>query len=115
MRAVERRRKMRLGRGVDKRKQTFVTAAINVNSLIACSLLLENPISNLIIPGLVGSLTACISIRSVVSLTTIVLEAGKPSGSAEENAHSSSSAEGAGAAAGAGVWEAKSKMEGVAC
>lgn len=50
----------------------------------------------------------------LVSLTVIVFAEGRPSGSADENAHSSSSIIGAGAIAGA-LWLAKSNMDGAGC
>jgi len=57
-----------------------------------------------------GSRVACSEMLRVVSLTAMMFEDGRPSGKAEEKAHSSSSTAGAGA--GAGAWLLpKSKME----
>lgn len=90
---------------------TFVTAAINVNSDIGWSALLENFKDMVITEGFVGSRVACIEMLSWVSLTESVFEEGRLSGSADENAQSSSSASSAGAAVG-GFGFAKSNIEG---
>ena len=86
----------------------MVTAAMNVNSDIGWSVLLENDIDIVITAGVWVSRAACSKMLRLVSLTMMVFSAGSPSGKAEENAHSSSSAVACGAA-GAGL--AKSKME----
>jgi hypothetical protein len=98
--------------------RTLVTAAINVSSDIGWSVLLENVTDKVMIEGVAGSLVACSEMLKLVSLTEIVFEEGRPSGNAEENAHSSSSAAGAagaGAGAGCGAKLPKSNIDGSDC
>lgn len=71
-----------------------------------------------IIEGLEGSRVACMEMLKLVSLTDIVFDAGRPSGKADEKAHSSSSAVGSGTGVvGFGVKLVKSNidMEGCDC
>ena len=74
---------------------------MNVNSDIGSSDLLENDKDIVITAGVWGSRAACSEILSPVSLTVIVFEDGRPSGNADEKAHSSSSDAAGAAAAGA--------------
>lgn len=76
---------------VGNRKSTFVTAAMNVNSEIGWSDLLENVMDKVMIDGDCGSRAAWSEMLSAVSLTCMVFAAGRPSGNAEEKAQSSSS------------------------
>lgn len=83
-----------------------------MSSEIDSSLLLLNVMDMVITDGVSGSRAACRDILSCVSLTRIVFDDGRPSGRADEKAHSSSSAVGAGAAGvETGVWLAKSNMD----
>lgn len=71
-----------------------------MSSDIGWSVLLEKVKDIVITDGVCGSRVACNEMLRLVSLTEILFEDGRPSGNAEENAHSSSSAAGAGRAAG---------------
>jgi len=79
---------------------TLVTATANSKSDIDWSVLLEKDKDNVITAGVVGSRAAWREIPRAVSLTAMVFSDGRPSGKAEEKAHSSSSAAAAGAAGG---------------
>lgn len=69
----------------------LVTAAINSNSDTGCAVLFENDSDIVMTAGVAGSRTTCNEILKLVSLTNTLFEEGGPSGSADENAHSSSS------------------------
>jgi hypothetical protein len=75
----------------NKNQPTFVTAAINVSSDIGCSVVFENNRFILIASDVGGSRDAWSAILKVVLLTVNIAEEGRPSGRAEEKAHSSSS------------------------
>lgn len=64
---------------------------MNSNSDTGLAVLFENDSDIVITAGVVGSRTACNEILKLVSLTNTLFEEGGPSGSADENAHSSSS------------------------
>ena len=86
---------------------TLVTAAAKVSSVTGCVVVFEKLTDKVMTDGSVGSRATCREMLKDVSLTESVLELGKPSGNAEENAHSSSSAGGAAAVDAGGCLGAK--------